>query len=495
MRKKIEPLIGLRIDIPARDSRRRLRELHGQLRAAILDARLTPGLLLPPTRSLAATLGVGRNTVVAAYDLLVSEGYAVTRPGGGTYVAKGLPRARRGDAAVAGKSPDPRLNAFWRTVSQSTQSPAQSAYRFDFRPGLPEKALFPFAIWRRLSARALRRLSKAPATYAHPQGQRALLDAIAQHVSFARAVACRAEDVVVTAGAQQAFDLLARILVTPLRTLVALEEPGYPPLRAAFAAAGARLAAVPVDRDGLVVDRLPAQARVVCVTPSHQFPLGCAMALQRRAALLEFAGRRNAVVVEDDYDGEFRFCGRPLDALQSLDRSDCVFYVGTFSKSLFPALRLGYVVASPWARNALITARKLCDWHGAQLAQDTLADFISEGHLARHVRKMRKVYAERREVLLNGLRGDLGQWLGPIDAEAGLHLTALARRPKKIDAMVELARQHGIGVYSLGAFYAGRPVKSGLVFGYGGLSVSEIEEAIAALRKIWEKADKRGRDA
>src|SRR6185436_17297532 len=214
----------------------------------------------------------------------------------------------------------------------------------------------------------------------------------ARHVSFARAVACDPDDVTVTAGAQQAFDLLARILVVPKRTVVALENPGYPPLRAAFAAAGARIAAVPVDEQGLIVERLPAQAKIVCVTPSHQFPLGAVMSASRRAALLEFAQRQGAVVIEDDYDGEFRFTDRPLDALQTLDRTESVFYVGTFSKSLLPALRLGYIVAPSWARAALVAAKATMDGYCGPHTQNTVAALVRGGFLSSYVRKMHRVY-------------------------------------------------------------------------------------------------------
>ncbi|WP_329955905.1 PLP-dependent aminotransferase family protein [Cupriavidus necator] len=224
-----------------------------------------------------------------------------------------------------------------------------------------------------------------------------LREAIASHVSFARAVACGADDVVVTSGAQQAFDLIARVLVTPGKTVVAVEDPGYPPLRHAFAAAGARLVPVPVDDEGMQVDQLPAGARVICVTPSHQFPLGATLSLARRRALLAFARRHGAVVVEDDYDGEFRHGGRPLDALQTLDQDQLVWYVGTFSRSLFPGLRLGYAVVPPWARDAVVAAGQYTDWHSALLAQDTLAAFMAEGHLARHIRKMRAAYTGRRD--------------------------------------------------------------------------------------------------
>jgi len=482
----MEPLLELAISLPPPGSRDLLRALHRQLRAAILDGRLKPGLRLPPTRALAAAYRVSRNTAVATYDLLLSEGYAVTRPGAGTYVAEAVPlrssrRAPANDTNSAG-----HLNAFWRQAPALKVSTPQIPPRYDFRAGLPDNRLFPFDVWRRLSGRALRALSKSPAAYAEPQGRPLLRDAIAQHVSFARAVACEAEDIVVTAGAQQAFDLLARILVTPGRTVVAIEDPGYPPLRTAFAAAGAKIVPVPVDEQGLLVDALPARTNVICVTPSHQFPLGVAMSLQRRAALLDFARAHRAVVIEDDYDGEFRFAGRPLDALQTLDRTESVFYVGTFSKSLFPELRLGFVVAPPWARAALVTAKQLSDWHGAVLAQDTLAAFILDGHLARHIRKMRKVYGERRQLLLNHLSRDFDRYLEPIASAAGLHLAAFSTFSVTADTLAQRARRRGIGVYSLRPFYAGKVSRQGLLLGYGAIDERGIREAMARLRGACE---------
>jgi GntR family transcriptional regulator/MocR family aminotransferase len=317
--------------------------------------------------------------------------------------------------------------------------------------------------------------------YAGPAGQPELREAIARHVSVMRAVACQADDVVATVGAQQAFDLLARILVTPGRTVVAVEEPGYPPARAAFAAAGATIASIPVDSEGLVVDRLPAGTRVVMVTPSHQFPLGTVMSARRRQALLQFAQAHRAVVIEDDYDGEFRYGGRPLDALQTLDRGENVFYVGTFSKSLFPALRLGFVVAPPWARPALIAARRITDLHGPVLAQETLTGFIAEGHLMRHVRRMRKVYGERRATLLQALVRHCGDRLIPIPGEAGLHLAARLAGPLRANAVVARAAEQGLKLQALQSFAATKATVNGLAFGFGVIQADQIDNAIRRL--------------
>ena len=285
-------------------------------------------------------------------------------------------------------------------------------------------------------------------------------------------------------GAQQAFDLLARILVTPGKTVVAVEDPGYPLMRAAFAASGAKIAPVPVDEEGLVVEKLPKDTRVIYVTPSHQFPLGMAMSLKRRTELLAFAKARGAVIIEDDYDAEFRFGGRPLDALQTLDEAGSVFYVGTFSKSLFPALRLGYVVAPPWALNALAAAKQVSVGHGAVLSQDTLTAFIAEGHLARHVRKVRRVYASRREALLDRFDNELGEWLEAVPSHAGLHLTALTKGKLDADQIAKRAWEAGIGVYSLRRYYLGRATKRGLIFGYGATPERTIAEGLKRLNQL-----------
>jgi GntR family transcriptional regulator/MocR family aminotransferase len=426
--------------------------------------------------------------MLAAYDLLLSEGYLLARPGAGTYVADTLPRSRRGRVAKgASARRDPRLVPVGVPGADLAPTLQPQRARDDFRVGLPDTGAFPFDIWRRLSDRALRRIAREPADYAEPQGQAALREAIAKHVSFTRAVGCTADDIVVTAGAQQAFGLLARILVVPGRTVVAVEQLFYPSLREALTAAGAKVVTVPTDAEGLCVDRLPPEVRVICVTPSHQFPTGVAMSPQRRAALLAFARARNAVVIEDDYDSEFRFAGRPLDALQTLDRAESVCYVGTFSKSLFPALRLGFVVTPPWARAALVRARELADWHGPVLGQEALAAFIAEGHLARHIRKMRKIYSARRAALLEALVKHGAGRLEVIPSDAGLHLSAWLRSDMRADVVVERAAAAGIALPPLSR-YALDPqapgVPNGLAFGYGLIDESQIDGAIRRLAAL-----------
>jgi len=467
------PELEVALVLPEPGARRTRRELYEQLRAAIRSGRLAPGLRMPATRDLAGRLGVSRNTVTAVYELLVSEGDLQARPGSGTFVAEALqPEARRAAAPdMAG-----RVRPLWTQPSPLAPGPMAPRH---FLLGAPDHAAFPWDLWRRLAGRALRAHARQPAPGA-PQGAPALRQAIAGHLSFARGVACRAEDVLVTSGAQQAFDLIAKVLVHRPGVRVAVEDPGYPPVRQAFAAAGAEVLSAPVDDEGLVVEAAPEGAEVICVTPSHQFPLGAPMSPARRQALLALARRTGAVVIEDDYDGEFRFDGRPLEALQTLDLSGQVLYVGTFSKSLFPDLRLGFIVAPEWARRPLVAAR-MATGGPSQTAQATLAAFIAEGRLARHVRRMRRIYAGRRRALLEALADAPPGWLEPFPSAAGLHLAL--RLPGDADArgLLRLAAGLGVGAYPLSQFAADPGRQNGLALGYGRLAEADVRIGAAAL--------------
>lgn len=486
LKTSIEPVvIGFDLDLPPSRSRSLLRTVHHQLRAHILARRLQAGTLLPSSRQLAEAFGFSRNTAVAAYDLLASEGYVVTRAGGGTYVAAvAAPHPQRKAPLVPAQhtGQDARLQPLWRGAVPVTLPPGGATIG-DFSVGQPDETLFPFATWRRLSARATRALSRLPARYGGPEGHAGLRQAVAQHVSFARAVACGADDVLVCNGAQQAFDLLARVLVAPGRSTVAVEDPGYGPAARAFRAAGAKVVPVPLDAEGIRLDSIPSDARVVYVTPSHQFPLGMPMSAERRRTLLAWARQHRAVIVEDDYDGEFRFGGRPLDALQTLDDQACVFYVGTFSKSMFPALRLGYLVAPGWARDALLAARQVGDWHGNWQQQETLAAFIGEGHLARHVRRARRVYGQRRAALVAALARHLPQ-VRVIHSEAGLHLACATATSRQAAALEAQAQRAGLHVSALSHYALGRPYAHGLALGYGRIAAANIDDAL----KLWARA-------
>ncbi|HTW82484.1 MAG TPA: PLP-dependent aminotransferase family protein [Candidatus Sulfotelmatobacter sp.] len=486
----------IELDRATAGSRDAGRGLHRQLRAAIADGRLKAGTKLPPTRKAAAYFGVSRNTAVDVYERLLNEGYLVARHGSGTYVAETLPLAPPPAVSGEGAAPEGRLNAFWLRGDVSDAmgfwrdrdepaGRARPASGIDFRPALIDARLFPLDELRRTMAQQLRRLERKPARFTSPQGNPGnyrLREAITSHIALTRAVVCRPDEIVVTSGAQQAFDLLARIVVTPGETVVAVEDPGYPPMRVAFAAAGARIVPVPVDADGLIVEQLPANAGVVCVSPSHHFPLGVTMSARRRRELIAFARAHRAVIVEDDYDGEFRYEGNPLQALRSADAAEVVFYVGTFSKCMLPSLRLGFVVAPAWAMRTLVAAKNALDWHSSTPIQLGVAGFIAGGHLARHVRKMRRLYRARRERLLAGLRADLAAWLDPLPSFYGMHVAALARTPCDLEMATHTLAQAGVHVHTLQRYYLGGPAAQGLVFGYGAADVDEIERGLTSLR-------------
>lgn len=485
MRYSIEPVFPFPVNLPRRQGKL-AHELHQQLRAAILDGRLPAHSPLPATRTVAEALGVARNTVVTVYDLLIAEGYLIPRKGAKPQVAEfARRRASKPPRASVGID-ESRFAPVWRTPFMAP-SPARVLPERNFRLGIPDHRHFPHDVWRRLMAQTLRKSSREQFAYAPSQGIPALREAIAQHVAFARAVACTGDDVIVTSGAQQAFDLIARLLVTPGQTKVAVEEPGYPPVRAAFAAAGAQLVPLPVDDEGLCVERLPDDVRIISVTPSHQSPTGVAMSLRRRTALLDFARRHRAVIVEDDYDGEFRFGGRPLDALQTLDRDALVFYAGTFSKSMFPSLRKGFVVAPAWARNGLITVKHCVDSHCDSITQSALAAFIRDGHLARHVRHMRPIYAERREALLDGLHRALGEWLQPIPSEAGLHLAARFRDPALAPKIMPTVLRFAPGAESTADYAMTLGIEPAVTFGYGVIDAGDIAAAMKDMRRALGK--------
>ena len=501
----MDPLFEIQLDLPAKGSRASGRALYRELKAAILDGRLRPGAQLPATRKSAAFFGVSRNTAAEVYERLLNDGHVVARHGAGTYVAD-MPHGAPPPASSGLDPPaDHRLNPFWLRSEVSAamgfwrdppeQGPATSAAAaVDFRPALIDSRLFPLDVFRRIIAKQLRGMETRPASFKSPQGNQGryfLREAITQHIALTRAVVCQADDIVVTAGAQQAFDLLARILVTSGETVVAIEDPGYPPMRVAFAAAGARLAPVEVDAEGLVVDRLPPDTGVICVSPSHQFPLGMTMSARRRQALVDFARRRGAVIIEDDYDGEFRFEGAPLKALRTADAADVVFYVGTFSKCMLPALRLGFVVAPDWAMRTLVAAKNGLDWHCPTPVQMGVSGFIAEGHLARHIRKMRKAYGERRRLLLAWLAQDLGAWLEPIPSVYGMHVAALARGPLDLEPIAEALLRDDVKLHTLDRYYLGPTAKAGFVFGYGAADPPGINRGLSLLHEALRKADPR----
>jgi GntR family transcriptional regulator/MocR family aminotransferase len=453
--------------------------IYRQLLDAILDGRLRPGERLPPTRELARQLEVSRNTVATAYERLTAEGFLVGKVGAGTFV--GSVTRQRSRTAPAGRGVQPR--AGWR-VDGPVMAGRADVPRYDFRVGMPDPTLFPLETWRRLVLRELKPSAVRAPAYVDPAGHDGLREAIARYIGVSRSVRTGGDDVIVTSGAQQALDLIGRVLVGPGDRVV-VEEPGYPPARALFASLGARVVGVPVDASGLDVSRLPSSAALVYVTPSHQFPLGTPMSLARRSALLDWAERCGAVVVEDDYDSEFRFSDRPLEPLQSIDTGGRVVYVGSFSKTLLPRLRLGFLVAPASLQPAVRAAKQLTDWHGELTNQAALARLIDEGLLARHIRRAGRVYAARRSLILSTLSESFADWLTVVPSAAGLHIAARALPGNDVDAVLARASASGVAVESLAGYCTADP-QPGLVLGYGLASLDHIAPGLAVLRRAFK---------
>ena len=450
-------------------------KMYAQIRAAIVAGRLRPGERLPSSRELARRLAVSRTTVGVAYDRLLAEGFVCGRIGAGTFVSA-APHPRLEDRPRDSPlRPRPVWDRLPPPLVMSDLAPA-----FDFRAGVPDASRFPYATWRALLTAQMRPAAVGSGSHIDAAGLDALRIAIARHVGVSRAVRAAADDVFVTSGSQQAIDLVVRVLLEP-GDAVAVEDPGYPPVHGAFTAHGARVVGVPVDGEGLVVEALPDDAPLVYVTPSHQFPLGVAMSLRRRLALLAWAERTGAAIVEDDYDSEYRYGGRPREPLHSLDHTGRVLYVGSLSKVLLPTLRLGFLVAPAPLHAALRKAKHVTDWHTEVPAQAAAARFIADGHLGRHIRRMRAVYAPRHQKIRAVLAGTLAAHLEVIPSAAGLHLAALLRGGVDDMDIVVRAHRRGVAVQPLSRCRIASCGPAGLILGYGAIPIEHIEEGLRRL--------------
>lgn len=452
-------------------------QIYAQLHERISSGALRAGSVLPSSRELAARLSVSRATVVAAYERLAAHGLIRSRPGIGSFVI-GRPVA----AAPAPAASPLKPRAVWRTEQLAVPDLTAPDAEFDFAVGVPARTRFPFARWRALVNDQLR--TRTEVSYADPAGSARLRDALARHLAVSRGVRTAPGQLVITTGAQQAFDVAARVLLEPGDT-VAVEDPGYLPAYRAFLAYGARVVGVPVDREGLVVDRLPAEARIVYVTPSHQFPLGMPMSEARRTALLAWAARHDAAIVEDDYDSEYRFAGRPLTPLQATDREGRVLYVGSFSKTLLPALRVGFLGVPATLAEAARRAKFVADFGAAGHVQAALAAFIEEGDLARYIRRMRRTYERRHYLLTGALREQFAGLLEPIESSGGTHVAALLAPGQPPDTkLAARALAEGVRVGTISRWGIERPGPNGFVFGYGAVSADRVRDGLAALRRV-----------
>ena len=450
--------------------------LFEQIRAAVTSGRLAVGDRLPPTRELAEQLGVSRQTVTTVYGRLVAEGYLEGRAGGGTFVC--------GTAVPQGAAPV--ASVLRPVVPMQRRTPPQPpiAGGFDLRIGRPDPTLFPLVEWRQCVTAGLQR---PPESYGDPAGLLELRRALAHWVGRSRGVETPAEHVIVTAGAQQAVDLVTRVLLRPGDHVV-VEEPGYPAIRHAWQAAGLQVTAVPVDHEGLVVDAVPADVRMIYTTPSHQSPTGATMSLARRRALLEFAETHDVAIIEDDYDSEHRHSDRPLEPLHRLDRAGRVLYVGTFAKNLAASLRLGFLVVPGSLVDAVTAWRELIDVQPPALTQQALHRFITEGRLERHLRRTRRIYRERHDVVTRFLDETCAAGLlrpGPTN-HAGLHVSALFPDGVSEAVVLAQARRRGVALSSYLECIALPNTPAGLLLGFGLVAVDELPAALAAVRQVLE---------
>jgi GntR family transcriptional regulator/MocR family aminotransferase len=478
----------MQLAIPLSDGPEPLfRQIYLNVRRSILAGRFRSDGRLPSTRDLADQLGVSRTVVLLAYDQLLAEGYVTGRRGSGTFVAKDLSSER---IARSKKSVHLRLSKFGSAAVDASSTFDFSgrrsvSHRYDFKFGRSESDLetFPFELWHRILLRRARKASVAEFDYGPAAGSAALREAICMHLRRSRAVVCDPSEVIVVSGSQQALDLIARVLLER-GDRVAIENPSYLGTREILRAAGARLVPVPVDLDGLNPAKLPHDARICFVTPSHQFPTGAILSLSRRLALLEWARGRNSVIVEDDYDGEFRYEGQPLESLQGLDREGRIIYVGTFSRTVFPSLRVGYLIVPKSLTRAFTAAKWLNDQHSATLEQQTLAEFIRVGAYERHLRRVRRRNAARRKALLDAIQTHLCDRVEVTGDGAGAHVVLWPKRHTAENSLVAQAASRSVGVYGIARYFVTRPSRAGLVLGYASMREREIQEGIQRLGEI-----------
>lgn len=460
------------------------RQIYLWFRQAILRGAMNKAERLPSSRELAEQLHVSRTVVVLAYEQLLAEGFVVGRGGSGTYVAEGIGMNRSGSRVSRTKV---RLSRFGRSV-QATASklnlPGRSpSLRYDFSYGRSDVEIFPFEMWRRMLLRQARKATVRDLDYGPAGGSGALREAISVHLRRSRAVICDPSQVIVVSGSQQALDLIARVLIER-GDRIAVEDPCYEGTSEVLRTAGARLLPVPVDRDGLNPARLPEGARMAFVTPSHQFPTGAVLPLARRLALVDWARRTDALVIEDDYDGEFRYEEQQLQSLQGLDAEGRVLYIGTFSRTIFSALRIGYLVVPKPLVSVFTSAKWLCDRHTATLEQETLAQFIASGMYERHLRRVRRRNAARRDALRDAVGKYLGDRVEVTGYGSGAHVVLWPSSRIAEATIIEKAASRGVGIYGVASYFLTAPARRGLMLGYARMKEADIREGVRRLGEV-----------
>jgi len=474
------------------------RQIYEGVRAAILRGELTPGTRLPASRVLAAQLSVSRLTVVNGFEQLLAEGYLESRTGAGTFVASKIPDELLQVSAAEKQNKTARSNEEKIKISKFAARLSETRTRLTrfqntpqnvpFKNGLTAVREFPFDIWEKLAVRVYRRARYKISGYGEAAGYRPLREAVAAHFAASRGVRCDVEQIFITNGAQQALDLIGRVLLET-GDRVWIEDPCYQEAFGVFRALGAQIVPVAVDDEGFdaAAERRGAGAKLVYITPSHQYPTGVTMSLARRLSLLEWARKDDAWIVEDDYNSEFRYAGRPLASLQNLDHSGRVIYVGTFSKTIFPALRLGCLIVPASLIEFFRAARHSCDCHSPIFEQATLADFIAEGHFARHLRRMRTLYEKRQEMLVGEAEKNLQGLLKVAKAPSGMHLIGWLAEGFDEWKVAEKASENGLHLSPLADYCIERKLPAGVVLGYTGFDEKQIKAGVLKLKEILEK--------
>jgi len=473
------PLFDLNIEVTRNGDTSIVEAIGRQLKKAIQQGRLQSNYKMPSTRTLADNLGVSRNTIIAVYEDLVITGYLFVIKNKGTYVKQQvlahLPQAETKKIA--------RLNSYSRATMSKQILPSMSPAKFNFRVGTPDTALFPYKLWRKELAAAARRLEISPNQHQSAFGLNKLRTSLCQHVSYTRAISAHNRNVCVTSGAQHALDMICRVLVQSGKTNIVMEQPGYPMAKHLFKLHGANITYVEVDAEGLCVNQIPVNTDIVYTTPSHQFPLGVAMSANRRAELLDKANLMDFSIIEDDYDSELRLSSTPIDALKSQDQLDNVFYVGTFSKCMFPDIRMGFCIVPEWAVTAIANIKFQTHWFNTALLQEALSEFISQGQLIKHIRKMRKVYAERYQQLASSIHRYGKNQFNLTPAYAGVHVTVKVCSEINAFELANEAIKNDVMVHSIKHF---EPTTNhnGLVMGYGNIEVGKIDSGIQRLLSL-----------
>ncbi|MEA5574342.1 PLP-dependent aminotransferase family protein [Calothrix sp. UHCC 0171] len=469
-------------------------QIYEEVRQAILCGKLPPGKRIPSTREMAKALGVSRSTVTQSYEQLLSEGYLETVIGSGTYICTQLPDdlfdSQPVEYTEKNSSSKIKFSEYGMNLLQTKNVPIlnEKQLEISFRYGRPALNKFPLKLWKKLLDKYCNTSLEWLDYSIEPLGYKPLREAIAIYISRVRGINCEPEQVLITNGTQQALDLIMRLLIEP-GNIIALEEPGYLSARLIFQAYGAKLLPIAVDESGLVINKLvhsleKDNIRLVYITPSHQFPTGAILSLPRRLELLNWASQTGSLIIEDDYDSEYRYGDRPIPALQGLDNQDSVLYVGTFSKVLFPSLRIGYLVLPKNLVTIFARAKWLNDRHLPILEQQVLTDFIAEGHLERHIRKMRSLYDYRRQVLVKSLKFNFGESVEILGDKAGLHVMVRLNTNMSDDEIIQDAAKLGVGMMSASSQYLNPNASGEFIFGYGELDEEKLVEGVYRLTQV-----------